>query len=666
MATIIIRNGNQASLSGASASQGEPLFTNDEGLLYVHDGSNKKLIGRVLRDTYANRPAAAIDGRLFYATDTGDTYLDDGGSWQLVGANDLASLNGDLDDISDGTNYQRVAASEVDASGYVTQINDGANTVTAAQARTHIDTADIHRVQNDSQTTTTNLWSANKIQNTIDTAVTGLTWEDPVSVPNLISDADQGGSPPAASAGDAYIVNNWGGGYNNGDLVEYDGAAWQVIESNSGGNPADGLRAIIVGIDGTGAAGSFSGQDDDMAEYSTTGGWSFDTPADGSAVIAIGDGSYYENLGYVYEGAKTAPNWVQFTGAGQINAGVGLAKSGNTLSVRLGAGIKELPTGEVGIDLSAGGGLQLTGTATGDTLEIDPDTESGGDIQPVNLTANGTGLDIAAIAGTGLEADGSANLRLATQGNGIAGGAGSVLSADVNAAGAISNDFNANGDLGVLVDDTTIEISGNALQVKAVDPTLIDSVIAGEGLVYNPTDGSLDVNVDDSTLEVSADTVQVKDDGVTAAKINADVAGDGLVPNGGTGALDVNPGNGIDLSADAVIADVNAAGAISNDFGASGELGVLVDDTSIEISGNALQIKAVDPTLVDSAIAGDGLVYNPTDGSLDVDVDTVTGGNVSQALSVTSDGVGVKIDNSSIKENGSQQLYVDTVDGGSL
>jgi hypothetical protein len=53
-------------------------------------------------------------------------------------------------------------------------------------------------------------------------------------------------------------------------------------------------------------------------------------------------------------------DWTQFSGAGQITAGVGLTKSGNTMSVLLGAGIAELPTGEVGIENLNTGGLFLT------------------------------------------------------------------------------------------------------------------------------------------------------------------------------------------------------------------------------------------------------------------------------------------------------------------
>ena len=60
--------------------------------------------------------------------------------------------------------------------------------------------------------------------------------------------------------------------------------------------------------------------------------------------------------GYVYSGTA----WTQFTGTGQIAAGVGLAKNGNQIDVNLGAGIAQLPSDEVGVDVRATGGLFLT------------------------------------------------------------------------------------------------------------------------------------------------------------------------------------------------------------------------------------------------------------------------------------------------------------------
>jgi len=78
-------------------------------------------------------------------------------------------------------------------------------------------------------------------------------------------------------------------------------------------------------------------------------------------------------------------------------------------------------------------------------------------------------------------------------------------------------------------------------------------------------------------------------------------------------------------------------------------------------------------------VAGSGLIktantldVNPGSGiyidgdTVAIKIDTVTGGNVAAALTATDDGLGVNIDDLSIKENGSNQLYVDLVDGGSF
>ena len=49
------------------------------------------------------------------------------------------------------------------------------------------------------------------------------------------------------------------------------------------------------------------------------------------------------------------------------------------------------------------------------------------------------------------------------------------------------------------------------------DPDLYQSFLAGDGLEKD-SDGTLKVKVDDSTLEISSDTVQVKDGGITPTK----------------------------------------------------------------------------------------------------------------------------------------------------
>lgn len=150
-----------------------------------------------------------------------------------------------------------------------------------------------------------------------------------------------------------------------------------------------------------------------------------------------------------------------------------------------------------------------------------------------------------------------------------------------------------------------------------VDENMLDASVAGDAL--SGGDGSaLDV-VPGTNLEISSDTIRIaasaagdglqgggasvlavdvsdfagtglEDDGSENLRIAAAAAGSGL--GGGAGsALDVNVGVGIEISADAVRIAAAAAGA-GLGGGAGSALEVNVDDVTIEISGDALRVKA--------------------------------------------------------------------------
>lgn len=429
--TIKVRRGVQASVSGASLATGEIIFTTDTGMVYVYDGSNKILIGRVLQGTLAGRPTFGVSGRLYYATDGGDTYLDTGSAWVTVGVNNLSELSGTLDDISDGSTYGRVKISEL-SSGQVAQIRavTGTANVTGDTIKTHLDaTNNPHSTDvanlgagtaaelnstisdatygaglNDGGTTTSDMWSASKIQSQIDGAVAGLTWKDPVNSINLIGNATEvvlNGLTPAA--GDCYVATEAftpsegsSDALSIGSVTEFDGADWKELEAGVGNFVANGVRAAlstataliapytdatddgkIVAFDGTSLTGAFT---TDAVEHSAL-------LCQDSANIGVND-----NSGYVFEGAVPTGTWIQFTGTGSVIAGAGLGKTGNTLYVKMGAGIVELPAGEVGIDLTSNKGLELTVTTTGGTLQIKTDVTTGATVVPLNLAANGAGV----------------------------------------------------------------------------------------------------------------------------------------------------------------------------------------------------------------------------------------------------------------------------------
>lgn len=125
-----------------------------------------------------------------------------------------------------------------------------------------------------------------------------------------------------------------------------------------------------------------------------------------------------------------------------------------------------------GVPTSTPVGNGLTSTP-GTSLVVKADSTTGGNVVPVNVAANGVGLTVSDIAGTGLEADGSGNLRIAAAaaGDGLEGGAGSALSVHLEASNPslqIATDelgikFDADGGLQKVADGTAIKLNGSTL-----------------------------------------------------------------------------------------------------------------------------------------------------------------------------------------------------------
>jgi hypothetical protein len=105
--------------------------------------------------------------------------------------------------------------------------------------------------------------------------------------------------------------------------------------------------------------------------------------------------------------------------AGAIIAGTGLTLNINTLSVNLGAGVTELPTNEVGVDLRSAGGLFTTVDGT------TPSTVTGAQLA---IRLDGTTLSTSA-SGTKVSAGGitATELNTSVAGPGLSGGAGTAL-----------------------------------------------------------------------------------------------------------------------------------------------------------------------------------------------------------------------------------------------
>lgn len=233
----------------------------------------------------------------------------------------------------------------------------------------------------------------------LDTAIANLNWQDDVlaiQVDNTLV--------PSLVEGARYIVTdvaNLNAGFGviadvgNNDIVEYVGGAFVV--------------AYDISAAGAQAAGTFT--------------------------TNIADGSFYR-----YNGA-----WARFEGVDAIVAGTGLVRSGNVFNINMGAGISELPSDEVGLDLRANGGLFLT---------VDGTTASAAaSAQLAVLLQSAGGLDIGVDGGVQVKAQGiAASMLGAVASNGLTGGNGvavSVLAADasltVDATGVKLNETHTDG-----------------------------------------------------------------------------------------------------------------------------------------------------------------------------------------------------------------------------
>jgi len=239
----------------------------------------------------------------------------------------------------------------------------------------------------------------------LDNAISGLSWKEPIDAFNLLGNdtaANLNGKSPAE--GDQWVVTSAGtltlGSLSVaiGDLVEFKDGAWIMIDENAGGFVDSDTRAILGGNGGTIYAPYTNGVDNGKVVHftgaSNTGVATTDATNKNSLIVEDDASvSLWDNSSYVYQGTVPSGQWVQFNGANQISAGVGLRKMGNTLSVKLGAGIIELPTSEVGIDLyTSNPGLILT--LDGSTSSTDTAARLAVKVDGTTIERGASGLNV--------------------------------------------------------------------------------------------------------------------------------------------------------------------------------------------------------------------------------------------------------------------------------
>ena len=350
----------------------------------------------------------------------------------------------------------------------------------------------------------------------------------------------------------------------------------RATDADENAEVTSGMYAFVTEGDDAGTAWFVSTADDITVDTTAFAWEQFAGPGSftGSDGIDITSGAVSVDLatnsGLEFDGGS--PNKLQ------VDADDGLQRTASGLAVDVsdfaGTGLED--DGAENLRLTAQGN-GIAGGA-GSVLSVDPDSESGGNLQPVSVGSNGVAVDVSAIAGTGLEADGSANLRLAAQGNGIAGGAGSTLSVQPDSTtggNVIPVDVTANG-VGLDVDD----LDGDGLQADGSGRLGIE-LSASPGLQLSGTspNKTLEAYPDGSTIQINGSgQLEVIGGAVTEAA---------RVENTLTTSAAVAAGDPVRVSGGDTVAKADAASPTSN----ARVIGVA--RTADAIGGNDIEVVSI-------------------------------------------------------------------------
>ena len=195
-----------------------------------------------------------------------------------------------------------------------------------------------------------------------------------------------------------FTINNIGDAIAASDVVSksqldsaLSGLSWKApvdeLATAPTGNEVgiDGFRVLINGI----ATGLFVGQDNTIATWDNDlSSWSFTQPIANDSVF-----DKATDLAFTYN--LDAFSWIQFSGAGQINAGAGLVKDGTTInliSANKGLTVNADDVEVSGSDI-AGLGLEADLVSTW-KINVKSDTITGATIAPISATSNGLGTEI--------------------------------------------------------------------------------------------------------------------------------------------------------------------------------------------------------------------------------------------------------------------------------
>jgi hypothetical protein len=316
---------------------------------------------------------------------------------------------------------------------------------------------------------------------------------------------------------------------------------------------------------------------------------------DGAAVFVkegtVNQGSGWTETATVTTVGTDAVVFSQFTGGALYTWGVGLSNDGNTINVNLGAGIAQLPSDEVGIDLfnTTTGAIILTDDGT--TRAGSPATNS--KLHLLLDTASTGGLNQGSL-GLFIKAAGVTNAMLVNQ--------GFVTNADSGTNGAL----NLGGELeiaGSSVQGITTAIAGSVFTISAANASDTQKGVA----TFNT--GDFLVTAGDVTIKAAGvDNVQLVNSTITVTGTtgtDAVALGESLAFVGGAGG-EVSTAMGTNSLAISVRdATASLKGVASFD---AADFTV----TSGAVTAVAKNLDSLTDVVITSAAGGQALVYNGT------------------------------------------------------